>query len=248
MNTKQVLKLFAPYFAVGIFWCMLSNAWLAIFAYHAQILFWSRKSLFELRRPTHKRVILDSAVDREDSVPMLWMQSVAKKRRCTHWVHRGVFVTPSAPNDSHNGPRATAESRVMLLALPSAFAGPLVYYLLPYMTDGDLSTWMTDHHISRLSFTMMIPYFGLLHPFLEQLHWAELRENTRISHILFAGYHMIVLYSLLAIPWLIACFLVLTAASVMWQQMTKRSNSLAAAYGSHVLADLGIIMAAWFRA
>ena len=34
---KLVLKMLAPYLAVGIFWCGLSNAWLAILAYHAQI-------------------------------------------------------------------------------------------------------------------------------------------------------------------------------------------------------------------
>ena len=48
MNAKLALKILAPYIAVAIFWCWLSNAWLAIFAYHAQILLWSRGS-FSLR-------------------------------------------------------------------------------------------------------------------------------------------------------------------------------------------------------
>ena len=188
---KQTLKMCAPYFAVGVFWCLLSNAWLTILAYHVQILLWSRKSLSDMR-----------------------------------WPARNLF---------------------MLLALPSALAGPLSYFLLPYIVHTDLSTWLASHHVSRLSLTMMIPCFGLLHPFLEQLHWAELRESTSLSHMFFAGYHMLVLYSLLTIPWLILCFVVLVTMSFMWQQMTIRSNSIAVAFASHVLADLGIIIAAWWR-
>ena len=41
---------------------------------------------------------------------------------------------------------------------------------------------------------------------------------------------------------------VLTTASFMWQHMAKRSNSLAAPVVSHILADLGIITAAWLSA
>ncbi len=135
----------------------------------------------------------------------------------------------------------------MLLALPAALAGPLLYCLLPYITHADLSAWLANHHLSRLSLIVMIPYFGLLHPFLEQLHWAPLRENTPVSHIMFAGYHIVVLYSFLTIPWLILCFVVLATASFMWGEMTRRSDSLAAPVASQILADLGIVIAAWLK-
>ena len=188
---KQTLKLLAPYFAVGVFWCALSNAWLAILAYHAQILFWSRNPLSGMRRPSRKHI--------------------------------------------------------MLVALPTAVTGPLLYFLLPYITHADLSAWFANHRLSGLSLIAMIPYFGLLHPLLEQLHWTRLRESTPASHVMYAGYHMLVLHSLLTIPWLILCFVVLTTASFMWQQMARQSNSLAAPVASHVLADLGVIIAAWLK-
>ena len=35
---ELALKMAAPYLAVGVFWCLLHNAWLAILAYHGQIL------------------------------------------------------------------------------------------------------------------------------------------------------------------------------------------------------------------
>ena len=187
---KQTLRLLAPYLAVGIFWCVLSNAWLAILAYHAQILFWSRGKVSDLR-----------------------------------WTDR---------------------KRVLLLALPAAAAGPLLYFLLPYMTHVDLSAWLSDHNLSRLSFLAMIPYFGIVHPILEQLHWTQLREDTLVSHPIFAGYHILVLYSLLTVPWLIVSFIVLTTASVVWQQWVKRTGGHAVPVVSHILADLGVILAAYF--
>ena len=192
VNKKQMLKLLAPYFAVGVCWCVLSNGWLTILAYHAQILFWSRNSISGIRCPDSRQI--------------------------------------------------------MLIALPAAAVGPALYFLLPYITHTDLSVWLSTHHLSGLSLTVMIPYFGIIHPLLEQLHWTQLRESSPAFHPIFAGYHILVLYSLLAIPWLILCFVVLTATSVIWQQMAKRTNGLSVPVAAHVLADLGIIIAAWLKA
>ena len=191
-NAKQTLKLLAPYLAVGVFWCAFSNAWLAILSYHAQILFWSRRTPLNLRWPIR------------------------------NWA--------------------------ILLALSTAAAGPLVYFLLPYITQVELGSWLEKYHLSGLSFIVMIPYFGLLHPLLEQIHWARIREDTPVSNPMFAGYHILVLYSLLTTPWLLVCFVILTSASFIWQQVARRANSLAVPIVSHILADLGIIVAAWLKA
>lgn len=179
----------APYLAVGLCWSMLSNGWLALLAYHAQILFWARPF-----RP-------------ETFVP--WRQPA------------------------------------MLLALPAALAGPLLYVLLPYMAHVDLGVWLTHHGLAGWTLWLMIPYFGLVHPVLEQIHWGPLRRQTLLAHPAFAGYHMLVLYSLLTVPWLVVCFIVLATSSFLWHQMAERSGSLAAPTLMHVLADLGIVVAAW---
>jgi hypothetical protein len=188
---KRILKLLAPYFAVGIFWCVFSNAWLAMLAYHAQILLWSGRA-----------------------------RAGVRKRR---------------------------SARTMLPALPTAVTGPLLYFLLPHLTRTDLSAWLADHQVSRLSLLLMIPYFGLVHPLLEQIHWAPLREKTPAAHLLFAGYHVLVLYSLLTPAWLVLCFVALTGASLMWRRLAERTHGLAAPVASHVLADLGVIVAACLR-
>jgi hypothetical protein len=82
---------------------------------------------------------------------------------------------------------------------------------------------------------------------LEQAHWAPLRERTWLAHVAFAAYHLLVLGSLLAWPWLVALFLVLVATSITWRRMVRDANSLAPAIASHMVADLGAMLAAWFR-
>ncbi len=186
---ELALKMAAPYLAVGVFWCLLHSAWLAILAYHAQILWWSRGSL----------------------------------------------PKPAIPQ----------RTPVMLLIAPMALAGPLLYVLLPRMIHADLSWWLADHRLFGAGFIGMVFYFGLVHPLLEQVHWTPLRESTPLAHFAFAGYHMLVLYSLMKVSWLAACFVVLVAASLLWRRMARESGSLVPSIASHIAADLGIMLAAW---
>ncbi len=185
---KQNLKLLTPYFAVGIFWCVFSNAWLAILAYHLQILFWLQRPLPVLSLPHSRRLVLS--------------------------------------------------------IIPALAAGPLFYLLLPLITRTNIILWLADYNLTGISLYIMIPYFGLIHPYLEQLHWTGLRSSTPRAHPLFAGYHMIVLYSLLTISWLFVSFLLLNAISYAWHQATLRSGNTFVAVLSHTLADLSIIIAA----
>ena len=182
------LKLLAPYIAVILFWCLLNNGWLAILAYHAQILYWQRQSPRE-------------------------RGSLRLSRHC-------------------------------LLVLPFALTGLVAYLSLPRIPGVDLHLWLEAHHLSRATMLLMIPYFGLLHPPLEQLHWSPLRDRTPLAHLLFAGYHVIVLYSLLPMVWLLAVFVGLACASCLWQAMEKRSGGLLTPILAHALADFGIVVAA----
>ncbi len=185
-----VLRLAAPYFAVAVFWIVFRSAWLAILAYHAQILWWSRGRL-----------------------PGLSMQ------RRTPW---GWVIAVSA------------------------LAGPAACLLLPMAVDGRLGPWLGSHGLSGASLAVMVVYFGLVHPVLEQVHWAPLRERSPWAHVAFAGYHMLVLYSLLPVPWLAATSVVLTTASWTWDRMSRESGGLLMPIGSHVAADLGLVVVAWF--
>ena len=187
---KHILKALAPYLAVVVFWCVLENAWLAILAYHAQILMWSRRSPRELAEGGNRRALI-------------------------------------------------------VIALPAVLLGPLLYFLLPSIANVPVAEWMTRYHVTGRSLLLMIPYFGVIHPLLEQLHWSDLRERTPAAHLLFAGYHMIVLFTLLPPLWLAMSFLILMMASIGWRRVTRTHGGPAVACASHVLADLGVIIAAW---
>ncbi len=196
---RTLAKLLAPYVAVIVFWSGFgtewSSAWLAILAYHAQILFWARGELRAHRWPQWKR----------------------------------------------------PHSLFILAAPPAAAAGPGLYLLAPFVTNTDLSQWLAAHGLSGAALLLMIPYFGFVHPVLEQIHWRPLRERTWLAHPVFAGYHMIVLYSILGPPFLLLCFVVLVAASLMWLQMNRLSKGMSLPIATHILADTGIIVGAWVR-
>ena len=134
-----------------------------------------------------------------------------------------------------------------VLASSTLLAGPLLYFALPHVSRLPLVTWLSEYGLTGWSLVLMIPYFGIVHPLIEQVHWAPLRKRTKASHVIFAGYHVLVLYSLLDGPWLILCFLLLCVASVAWESMARKARGLAVPIVSHIGADLGIVTAAWLR-
>lgn len=138
-------------------------------------------------------------------------------------------------------PRVT---RTTWFILPAALAGPALYVLLPHIARVDLALWLERFHLTGSGLLVMTAYFGLVHPFLEQIHWTPLRERTRWAHPAFAGYHVLVLALLLPVVWLVACFAVLWLASWTWKRMTRAAESLVPAIASQALADLGIVLVA----
>jgi len=132
-------------------------------------------------------------------------------------------------------------------AAPACLAGPLVYLLLPEMTRTDLSEWLARYGLDGVGLVLIVPYYGLVHPVLEQLHWRGLRSLSPLSHLAFASYHIPVIAGLLRLPWLAAFFAVLAASSAWWRLLERRSSVTPAPLISHVLADAGVIVAALAR-
>lgn len=163
-----------------------------------------------------------------------WLALLGYHAQALAW----LFVSRPALNGG------SLRTRWSLLAAPAALAGPVLYFLLPYITRTDLTGWLAGYGLHGITLVAMVPYFGLVHPLVEQAHWTPLRERTPISHVAFAGYHLLVLWTLLGVPWLAAVFAVLLTASVLWSRATKSAGGVLAAYASHALADLGIVVAA----
>jgi hypothetical protein len=132
-----------------------------------------------------------------------------------------------------------------LLVVPAALTGPVLYFALPYITRIDLGAWLARYQLTGAGLLAMVFYYGFVHPVIEQTHWAPLRERTPVAHVAFAGYHVLVLYSLLPVPWLAVSFGVLATVSWLWERLARESGSLLPAIASHVAADLGMIVVAW---
>jgi len=126
-------------------------------------------------------------------------------------------------------------------------AGPLMFALLPHITVVDAGTWLAAHGLAGGSFLLMIPYFGVVHPILEQAHWHDLRDETPFAHAFFAGYHLFVLSTLISLGWLGLVFSALMAASILWYRLARRSGGSFVPACMHIAADLGVVLAAWMR-
>jgi hypothetical protein len=172
-------------------------------------------------------------------VGLLWLQSAWLALLAYHalivafdgFTFRGVFrkVPPTA----------------LLLTIPYAATGPVLYFTLPYMLTTDLSQWLAARGLAGTSLVVFIVYYALVNPILEERFWGPLRQRTPVAHAAFAGYHLLVCYTLVGWPWLIAMFAILAFASVVWEVMLERLPGLVVPIVSHLLADVGIVVVAW---
>jgi len=139
-----------------------------------------------------------------------------------------------------------------LAGIGFAAAGPLAFVLWPHMARVAADAWLTAHGLAGPARWLMIPYFGIVHPLLEQAHWSPLRAHPRsgpLAHLAYAGYHVIVLWSLMPPPWVAAAIASLLLASVAWRQLERAAGGgLAIPVLTHMLADTGLVCAAVLRA
>lgn len=133
-------------------------------------------------------------------------------------------------------------------AIPCIAAGPLTFVLLPSITRVSTASWLGAYGLEGTSLLLMIPYYGILHPVLEQAHWGALRRHPRlwpVACVLFAGYHGLVLSSLMKPPWVAICVAILLGSSLAWRRIEGRTGGLLVPVLSHVTADAGMITAAY---
>jgi membrane protease YdiL (CAAX protease family) len=82
---------------------------------------------------------------------------------------------------------------------------------------------------------------------MEQIHWLPLCQRTGLAPVAFAGYHLLVLVSIVGPGWMLLAFIGLIAVSIFWRWLYQTTGNLSAPLLSHALADLGIVLAAWLR-
>ncbi|MBN2162899.1 MAG: hypothetical protein JXR25_08850 [Pontiellaceae bacterium] len=133
-----------------------------------------------------------------------------------------------------------------------ALSAPVVYYLWPWLAVSGqiLPEWLAHFGLTGRAWLLLIPYFSLVHPVLEEVHWRGIAPAPfRLicwQDLLFAGYHLLVLYRLIAAPWLIVVFGVLVSSSVFWRWTATRFGGYGTAILTHATADAGVILAVYF--
>ena len=136
--------------------------------------------------------------------------------------------------------------------LGCALAAPILYFMWPWFASSNpvLPAWMAHYGLSGLAWTLLIPYFSIVHPILEEVHWRGISPE-RITWIcwqdfLFAGYHVLVLFQVIRAPWLFFVFSILLGSSVFWRWTVARYGGYGIAIASHVAADTAVIIGVQF--
>lgn len=135
----------------------------------------------------------------------------------------------------------------LAVAVPCLLAGPLTLLLLPAMVRTPVGEWLASYGLSGWALFLMVPYYGLVHPVLEQAHWGPLRARHGLAlpaSAMFAGYHGLVLSTLMEPVWIAVCIAVLFASSLAWTAIHRRTGGLIVPALSHTAADAGMIVSA----
>jgi len=142
------------------------------------------------------------------------------------------------------------------LVIPSmlvcALAGPVVYFMWPWfaVSESALPEWMAHYGLTGWAWFLLIPYFSFVHPVFEEVHWQEVSPEhvTGIcwQDLLFAGYHVLVLFQVIAWPWLVLVFGLLTGSSVFWRWAAKRLGGYGLPILTHATADAAVVVGVLF--
>jgi hypothetical protein len=99
---------------------------------------------------------------------------------------------------------------------------------------------------SPVSWFAFIAYFSLMNPFIEEYFWrGVLGSNSKkfyIGDLVYAGYHVVVLWGKVPPLLLLFALITLTSAGWFWRQSSREDEGLLAAVLGHMVADFSILM------
>ncbi len=213
---RFALMAMAPYMAVAIGLYGLHSAWVAILAYHAQILFWA----WESRRGPADLV---GALKKGWSAPLLLALGIP-----------GVLLGPALWVLLEVALREGLVLGNWLERYGLSGSG----WLLFVFYYGLLHPCLEQIHWDRLRRDRR--GHDPLARHRPRLHWPQ---RAAWAHALFAGYHVLVLVLLLRPVWVAVSFAVLLAIAVAWSRVREHLGGLAVVAASHTIAD-AVLMAA----
>jgi hypothetical protein len=134
--------------------------------------------------------------------------------------------------------------------LACGFSAPIVYFMWPWFASASLPEWLAHYGLAGVSWWLLVPYFSLVHPMVEEMHWRSLAPARFAwvcwQDLLFAGYHVLVLFQLIHWPWLMLVFGILTGSSVFWRWAAKKFGGYGLPILTHAAADAGVVVGVCF--
>ena len=169
--------------------------------------------------------------------------------------HLGVvaFLTYRKPEGLRRRMWAGIKSPMLLPGmLVCAMAAPVVYFMWPSfaVSESILPEWLAHYGLTGWAWLLLIPYFSLIHPIMEEVHWRGISPGRFVGicwqDLVFAGYHVLVLFQLIRWPWLILVFGILVGSSIFWRWTADRFGGYAPAILTHAAADAGVMVGVIF--
>src|SRR5574337_964380 len=109
------------------------------------------------------------------------------------------------------------DNQVMLAAcvIAGGSAGVLLYFLWPFLGGArSLPAYLASLGLTSAIWPFFLAYFCLVNPWLEEYFWRGYLGSPSKSitgvDLFFAGYHLLVLYGILSIGWLLLTAIMLT--------------------------------------
>ncbi len=140
----------------------------------------------------------------------------------------------------------------VIMGLTGVCGGLLVFLLWPYLAvPGQIADYARGIGLTEKTWPFFVVYFILANALFEEYFWRGYLDNGSIritlNDVVFSGYHIAVLFGGIGTPWLLAIFLILTAAAWAWRQINRQNEGLLPSVACHVAADISVILVAYSR-
>ena len=125
-------------------------------------------------------------------------------------------------------------------------AAAIVFYFLRPLwgLDQDVQPILKSIGLSQGNYLYLLAYFVVVNPWIEEYFWRGYLGNAAKGitpgDLLFAGYHVMLLATVIGAIWLIPAFVILFSAAWFWRQCDRWSRGLGASILSHIAADAAI--------
>ncbi len=117
--------------------------------------------------------------------------------------------------------------------------------------DGKAGEFARSLGLSGATLLAFLIYFVIANPWIEEFYWRGYLgsgdSRPVLNDLMFSGYHLLVMASILGPVWSAALFVVLTVAAWFWRQADRLGGSLLPSLLSHLAADLTVMLVVYAR-